>query len=995
MKTNLLSALGLACFIGLNLPAALPSTAFTYQGQLSDGGTPAGGKYEFTFQLFNDPLNSNNAGKPITNLATVSGGLFTTSLDFGIPPFEWADVWLEIGVRTNGSGGEFVLLAPRQPITPTPLALVARKALSAPASGLTGVVPSASLAGTYGEPVQFTSANNAFAGDGSGLGDVNAVALGGLGASAFWQLGGNAGTGPADFLGTTDEQPLVLRVNNQPALRLEPTLTNGAVNIIGGSPLNTIKNGAVGVTIAGGGSGNHLGSTAGNSVQANYGAIAGGLSINVGGWGGFVGGGVYNAVNAQLGVVGGGKDNLIESGSDAAVVAGGIANVFHGSTSHPEGWSDSASAIVGGMGNWVGSNVFGATIVGGNLNEASASYTFAAGRQAKARHRGAFVWADPNLDPFASERPNEFALRAAGGLRLESDRGITLNAADAPLITRGWDVFTPEAGPAKDGLGRWGLFMEPYALTLGIPSDDVPDRYFQIAKYETNGTATALMTVDQTGAVTANAFRINNGLTLGTNFLSAPTGRVLDLQAGGVSGLRLQDAGLGNINISGGFSMNYVADNIRGGTIAGGGIMWYSNSLGWSYTYNTVLSDGGTVGGGMGNSVGYASTNGTVAGGYNNAMSGSIQGFIGGGNWNAIYPGANAVIGGGYGNTIGYYGWYAGDYAVIAGGSMNAVWSTYSTIGGGRNNSIGRDGIDDTIAGGYNNHIEFGDGSSTIGGGAQNTIHSNTAWATIPGGFMNEALGTGSFAAGVGAQALHGGSFVWCDKRSDEHYTYPFPSVRTNEFAIRALGGVRLESSRGIAEDAADAPIITRGWDAFNASAGYAKEGHGRWGLFMEPAVLALGMPDSPGATIRLGKYAANGAFTSLADVDQNGDFHIAGTYYPSSDRNVKQDFAPVNPGEVLAKVAAMPVQTWSYTNSPTARHIGPMAQDFRAAFGLGADDKHIATIDSDGVALAAIQGLNQKLEERLQAKDAELQALKASVMELQEAVRRLNPTSK
>ena len=55
-------------------------------------------------------------------------------------------------------------------------------------------------------------------------------------------------------------------------------------------------------------------------------------------------------------------------------------------------------------------------------------------------------------------------------------------------------------------------------------------------------------------------------------------------------------------------------------------------------------------------------------------------------------------------------------------------------------------------------------------------------------------------------------------------------------------------------------------------------------------------------------------------------------------------------------------------------QHIGPMAQDFHAAFGLnGADDKHISVVDEGGVALAAIQGLNQKLNE----KDAEIQDLK------------------
>ena len=96
-----------------------------------------------------------------------------------------------------------------------------------------------------------------------------------------------------------------------------------------------------------------------------------------------------------------------------------------------------------------------------------------------------------------------------------------------------------------------------------------------------------------------------------------------------------------------------------------------------------------------------------------------------------------------------------------------------------------------------------------------------------------------------------------------------------------------------------------------------------------------------------------------------------------TSDRNQKQDFQPASKADILAKVAALPVTTWAYTNSPTVRHLGPMAQDFKAAFDLGEDDKHIGAGDGIGVALAAIQGLNEKLEAEVQAKDAEIAALK------------------
>ena len=78
-----------------------------------------------------------------------------------------------------------------------------------------------------------------------------------------------------------------------------------------------------------------------------------------------------------------------------------------------------------------------------------------------------------------------------------------------------------------------------------------------------------------------------------------------------------------------------------------------------------------------------------------------------------------------------------------------------------------------------------------------------------------------------------------------------------------------------------------------------------------------------------------------------------------SSDRNVKSNFAPVNGRSVLERLVGIPIQSWNYNSDPTSiRHIGPMAQDFYAAFKVGTDDKHINLLDEGGVALAAIQEL-------------------------------------
>jgi hypothetical protein len=82
------------------------------------------------------------------------------------------------------------------------------------------------------------------------------------------------------------------------------------------------------------------------------------------------------------------------------------------------------------------------------------------------------------------------------------------------------------------------------------------------------------------------------------------------------------------------------------------------------------------------------------------------------------------------------------------------------------------------------------------------------------------------------------------------------------------------------------------------------------------------------------------------------------------SDRAVKADFATVDGQAVLAQVAALPISSWRYrTEDPAVRHMGPMAQDFAAAFRLGDDDRHIFVVDGQGVALAAIQGLLQEVQ--------------------------------
>lgn len=128
---------------------------------------------------------------------------------------------------------------------------------------------------------------------------------------------------------------------------------------------------------------------------------------------------------------------------------------------------------------------------------------------------------------------------------------------------------------------------------------------------------------------------------------------------------------------------------------------------------------------------------------------------------------------------------------------------------------------------------------------------------------------------------------------------------------------------------------------------------------------------------------------------NSSGSVNVRTTLSQGSDRNIKENFTPVNPADVLARVAALPITRWNYKDDPSSQHIGPVAQDFRAAFGLGSDDKSITTVDADGVALTAIQALNSKVTERdgeirelVRQQQSQIEVLKAEIAALKTAQR-------
>lgn len=129
---------------------------------------------------------------------------------------------------------------------------------------------------------------------------------------------------------------------------------------------------------------------------------------------------------------------------------------------------------------------------------------------------------------------------------------------------------------------------------------------------------------------------------------------------------------------------------------------------------------------------------------------------------------------------------------------------------------------------------------------------------------------------------------------------------------------------------------------------------------------VALGSPiATPATALRVFNATyADGPQETRFEVDSNGNVFARGTISQLSSRSAKHGFAPIDADWLLARVRALPMLTWSYLASED-KHVGPVAEDFHRAFGLGASDSMIAPSDLAGVALAAVQALQQEIDAR------------------------------
>jgi hypothetical protein len=539
--------------------------------------------------------------------------------------------------------------------------------------------------------------------------------------------------------------------------------------------------------------------------------------------------------------------------------------------------------------------------------------------------------------------------------------------------------------------------------------------------------------------VAANTFwgmNGNAGTTPGTHFVGTTDNRPLEIKVNGMRALRLEDNGDGSDsnttpdgapNVIGGSPLNFVATGVVGATISGGGATnWYgarANSVSSDYGtvggglqnsvaagsfavtiaggyYNRIgiTNDASVIGGGSGNSIGDSSGNSTIAGGYNNGIfTNSTYGTIGGGAGNDILGNSQgATIAGGYYSDIGANS----SYGAISGGFLNFIGQncSNSVIGGGRQNTLREGAWCATIAGGYYNGISTNSRYSTISGGTNNTIGESSVSSTISGGSSN------SIASNSGYATISGG----------------WQNLITNACQASTIGGGWQNSVDGFSEDAtigggfynkinanADLSTIGGGWNnsiqpqgryatipggGANSATNYAfaagfhaKANH--TGAFVWGDSQGSDFPSAVGNEVAF-RCSGGVRFTSGSGGANQTVSWTPGSpsWSYSSDRNLKEAFAQVDHMDVLAKVTRLPITRWNYKGY-TQQHIGPVAQDFHALFPLNDSETTLNSADLDGVALAAIQGLNQKLEEREEALRAENADLKQRMTQLEQLV--------
>jgi len=656
-----------------------------------------------------------------------------------------------------------------------------------------------------------------------------------------------------------------------------------------------------------------------------------------------IGGGAGNAAGANYTTVAGGYNNT--ASELHASVGGGASNeasgIFAGVVAGYQNDAGGGYASVAG-GSWNSASGEYSLVGGGYYNAASGDYAaVGGGRDNTASGSYAFIGAGD--DNTAS---GDYATVGGGGSNAAIYSYATIgggqsNTVTATHATVGGGVSNAATGDyAAVGGGYYNTSSGSSAFVGGGSENTANGDGATVAGGDSNtasGDEAAIAGGQLNSAAGGSAFVGGGGYNDAGGGLSTIGGGYDNSASGGlaavVGGYDNEASGL--YAAVGGGSGNTASGEVA--TVGGGAqntASYTSTTVGGGY-YNDASGEAATVSGGEGNTA--SDDFATVGGGYSNQASGDFA-TVSGGGYNDAGGGLSAVVGGGYANTA------SGDYSAVGGGEQNMATDSHSTIGGGYLNEAS--GEYSTVAGGEENAA--GGDNGAVGGGYNNTCTNDEC--TVAGGRSNNATGP-----------------------------------------VSAIGG-------GCANTAAGTSSTIPGGFGNSASGSYSFAA-GQYAVATDDNSLVWS--DGSKLTYSWG----NGTFTARAEggvrfisghtyVVTSGVELAAGSssWSALSDRNAKENFAPVDNERLLGALAEMPIETWNLKTQPVEmRHVGPVAQDFNGQFGYlfgeVENEVRINTMDAVGVALASAQGLYELSNEqaaRIEALEEDNTALRQEMDELE-----------
>ncbi len=520
-------------------------------------------------------------------------------------------------------------------------------------------------------------------------------------------------------------------------------------------------------------------------------------------------------------------------------------------------------------------------------------------------------------------------VRGAGAVDLQtSGNGSTQVASGFASVISGGSGNTSSQPFCFVGGGAGNAAGSAYAVVCGGEANAAGNNYSFVGAGLQNGAfgGSSFVGAGQANIASGGNSFVGSGLTnnasegftavvCGANnnasgYLSMVGGGEANIASGNSSfaggGLANTASGSGSVVVGGGTDGVFSAGNT-----ASGGASFIGSGIGNQAvnTYDAVVSGSANTAAG-----GFC----FVGNGFENNATGAGSVIVGGGYsvdaiGDPIYAGnstggnAACFIGAGLNNTIGEFS----PYNTIVSGSTNfiGIASAYNFIGSGINNSVQNNGVGSnysTILNGYSNHI-FNNAFSAIVSGSSNVMNGTDESCNLIGGGANNQINSSY-------SVIPGGLSNTIDGGADAS----FAAGQSAQVA----GG---HNNSFVWSDGSTATVFTT--TAANTFSVLATNG---------------------------ARFVTNSVQTSGVILNAGG-----GAWNNLSDRTVKENYQSLDKIEILKKVVGLPVERWNLkSESPAIKHMGPYAQDFYAAFGLGDNERYINSSDIDGVALAAIQGM-------------------------------------